>query len=353
MKRTRFRSNLWVLITLTVCLRFAGALDVTASASDQITLMPDDEGAAPLSYRLVWSAEPGMRYQLQQSQDLKNWTTVAGYPVTASGMAEQYRLQATTNYMFYRVLPMNPESSNSVPGMVWIGPGTFMMGSPLFEYKRRGDELPHTVTISRGFWMGKYEITQEEYQALMGANPSVFTGDLKRPVEYVTWNDATNYCGKLTVQERAAGRLPTGYVYRLPTEAEWEYACRVGTTTATAFGYRLSSTQANFDGNYPYDYGAEGPYLGTTTKVGSYAPNAWGLYDMHGNVWEWCWDWYGSYPGGSVTDPKGPNTGSYHVYRGGSWFNYGESCRSAFRSGSWPDYGNSDVGFRVVLAPGP
>jgi formylglycine-generating enzyme required for sulfatase activity len=251
---------------------------------------------------------------------------------------------------FYEVQVM-VTAPQLVANMVWIEPGTFVMGSPTSEAGRYDDENQHTVSISQGFWMDKYELTQVQYQAVMGNNPSWFAGDLNRPVEQVSWYDATNYCGKLTAQERVTGRLPAGYVYRLPTEAEWEYACRAGTTTATAFGNNLSSTQANFNGEHPYNEGAEGLYLHKTTKVGSYALNGWGLYDMHGNVDEWCWDRYGSYPALSVTDPKGPSSGWYRVIRGGSWGNYGGSCRSAFRGGYSPDSRHDNVGFRVVLAP--
>jgi len=248
--------------------------------------------------------------------------------------------------------PLNPD----LPGLVWIPPGTFTMGSPATEPDRWGDKGPQTiVTLSRGFWLGKYEVTQREYLAVMGTNPSYFTGDLDRPVEQVSWNDATDFCGRLTARERAAGRLPVGYEYRLPTEAQWEYACRAGTTTATAFGNSLSATQANFHGDYPYNGGARGPYLGRTTKVGSYAPNGWGLHDMHGNVWEWCLDrWSDALPGGRVTDPKGPDSGSYRVGRGGGWGGLGQFCRSALRSGNGlGNRGNYGVGFRAALVAVP
>jgi formylglycine-generating enzyme required for sulfatase activity len=213
------------------------------------------------------------------------------------------------------------EDRYSVEGMVWIPPGTFVMGSPAGEVDRQGDEGPATeVVLTKGFWLGKHEVTQREWEGVMGSNPSQFKGDPDLPVEKVSWGEAMEFCRKMTVRERGAGRLPKGYEYSLPTEAQWEYACRAGTRSATAFGDALSSTQANFDGNYPYNGGAKGPYLGKTAKVGSYAPNGWGLYDMHGNVWEWCLDWYSDkLPVGSVTDPRGPSSGSYRVKRGGGW----------------------------------
>jgi formylglycine-generating enzyme required for sulfatase activity len=242
------------------------------------------------------------------------------------------------------------------------------MGSPDSEPARWNQEGPQTrVTLSQGFWMGKHEVTQGEYLAVMGSNPSYFTTangygtDLSRPVETVSWHEAVAYCAALTARERAAGRLPAGYEYRLPTEAQWEYACRAGTTTPFHYGNALRSGMANFYGPYEYPpcggstwycYNPSGIYLGRTTSVGSYAPNAWGLYDMHGNVWEWCQDWYGVYGGVPVTDPQGPATGSYRVFRGGGWDSYANYCRSAFRYGGNPACRGSSIGFRVVLAPG-
>jgi formylglycine-generating enzyme required for sulfatase activity len=234
------------------------------------------------------------------------------------------------------------------------------MGSPTNEVDSDNDERPQTVvTLTRGFYMSKYETTQREYLAVMGTNPSYFPGDTNRPVEQVSWDDATNYCGRLTARERLAGRLTNGWVYRLPTEAEWEYACRAGTTTAFHYGSALRGGMANFYSYYEYDAAmgdiyVSNPvsYLDRTTAVGSYQPNAFGLYDMHGNVWELCQDWFGVYQGGSVTNPTGASSCSPRVCHGGGWNSDGENCRSASRDDRAPGYRSSDLGFRPVLAPG-
>ena len=261
---------------------------------------------------------------------------------------------------FYRAVSIVPPADTN---LVFIQPGTFTMGSPLDEAERNSKENQHTVTISRGFWMGKYLVTQGEYVAVVGSNPSYFTSangypdDLTLPVEEVTWNDATNYCALRTQQERAVGKIPTNFVYRLPTESEWEYAARAGTTTAFYSGSTLQSGQANFNATYEYDattgsiFNSAGINLQMTTPVGSYDPNGWGLYDMIGNVWELCADWYGNYPSGSVVDPQGASTPSYRVIRGGDWFDHGVYCRSAERNiVSSQTFKYSNIGLRVVLA---
>ncbi len=241
---------------------------------------------------------------------------------------------------------LNVDLSDGVSlDLVWIPPGEFMMGSPESEEERRDDETQHLVTISSGFWMGKYEVTQGQYERIVGKNPSKFRGpDL--PVEQVSWDDVQKFCRKLQ------GRLPrelAGKTARLPTEAEWEYACRAGTTTPFHYGDSLDSSMANFDGNNPYGGGRKGEYREQTTPVGSFRPNAWGLYDMHGNVLEWCTDWYGEYPSGAVTDPTGPGSGERRVVRGGGWFNLAGFCRSAFRFLNGLDARYYFIGFRVVV----
>ena len=227
-----------------------------------------------------------------------------------------------------------------------IPAGKFLMGSPATEKERSPNETQHEVTLTQGFWMGVYEVTQAQYEQVMGKNPSEFKG-ATLPVETVSYKDALAFCKKLSdlPAEKAAGRK-----YRLPTEAEWEYCCRAGTSTPFHFGNELNGTQANCDGNNPYGTTKKGPYLEKTSPVGSYPANAWGLYDMHGNVWEWCQDWYGDYPKQSVTDPRGPEVGSICVSRGGSWYNEAAGCRSANRYWYDPSIRNSGVGFRLALS---
>jgi formylglycine-generating enzyme required for sulfatase activity len=238
--------------------------------------------------------------------------------------------------------------------MVFIPPGTFQMGSPTNEVDRRDWEGPQTaVTISRGFWMGKYEVTQGAYLAVMGRNPSWFTTsngyaeDLTRPVEQVSWFDARDYCATLTQRERAAGRIATNSVYRLPTEAEWEYACRGRTSTRFSYGDDPGYTNLS---NYAWYLDNCGK---TTHPVGQKLANPWGLYDMHGNLSEWCQDrWSNRLAGGSSVDPQGSGTYSGRVIHGGSLGTFARSCRSANRSFDDRFGRYSYIGFRVVLAPG-
>ena len=239
--------------------------------------------------------------------------------------------------------------SNTVSlDMIWIKPGTFTMGSPENELGRSDDEVQHQVTLTKGYWLGKYEVTQAQYEAVTGSNPANFKGS-NRPVENVNWFDAVNFCEKLTEIEKAAGRLPEGYEYTLPTEAQWEYACRAGTAAALNSGKNLSdeSECSEMDEVGWYGYNSDNE----THSVGQKMPNAWGLYDMHGNVWEWCLDKYEDYPTSSVTDPVGPDTGVHRVKRGGSLDLIAGSCRSAYRNSYSPEGRDFIFGFRVALAP--
>ncbi len=242
--------------------------------------------------------------------------------------------------------------------MVSIKPGVFTMGSPSSEQGRDSDEKEHRVTISKPYYMGATEVTQGQWRAVMGGNPSSFKGD-NLPVERVSWFDAVKYCNELSQKEglTSAYKINGESVtwtrsadgYRLPTEAEWEYACRTGTTTPFNTGGCISTDESNYDGNYPLSGCTKGRYRKKTVSVGSFSPNAWGLYDMHGNVREWCWDWYGKdYPGGSETDPAGPAGGFRRVSRGGGWSSYARYCRSANRYGNTPGYSINYLGFRLV-----
>ena len=227
--------------------------------------------------------------------------------------------------------------------MVQIPGDTFMMGSPDNEQGRSNDESPqHRVTVPT-FFAGKYAITQAQWEAVMGNNPSDFKGE-KRPVENVSWDEAVEFCKKLS--------QTTGKKYRLLSEAEWEYACRAGTTTPFHFGETITPELVNYNGNYPYGKAAKGKYRQETTDVGSFPPNAFGLYDMHGNVWEWCSDeWHDNYSG-APTDGSSWETGGseYRVLRGGSWYRFAVDCRSAYRRRYSAGYRSSSIGFRVALA---
>ena len=215
---------------------------------------------------------------------------------------------------------------------VLIPAGQFSMGS----VAGNSDEQPvHEVTISQPFYLGVYEVTEADWSRVMGGNK----GSSTRPVLDVSWDDAVSFCAKLSAlpAERAAGR-----VYRLPTEAEWEYACRAGTTTAYSFG-----DDASLLVDFAWFGGNSG---GQTHPVGQKKPNPWGLYDMHGNVWEWCSDRYGNYASGAVTDPQGLASGSNRVLRGGSWNNTTRNCRSANRNRNNPSNRNDNNGFRLALS---
>jgi len=241
-------------------------------------------------------------------------------------------------------LPLEVKAART--GIVFrlIPTGTFTRGSPSSEAQRDNDETSHQVTLTKPFYCGKFEVTQGQWQQVMGNNPSHFksTG-ADAPVETVSWEDCQAFLKRLCQMEGVAEGT-----YRLLTEAEWEYACRAGTQTPFAYGNDLDSTMANFDGNYPYGSGRKGQYRQTTVAVGSFRPNAWGLYDMHGNVYEWCQDWYGTYPSGSVTDALGPRSGGFRVFRGGGWHGSAGYCRSANRYGSTPGGRYQNLGLRLA-----
>ncbi|MDR2366568.1 MAG: formylglycine-generating enzyme family protein [Deltaproteobacteria bacterium] len=245
-------------------------------------------------------------------------------------------------------------------GFVLVKGGTFSMGSPGEEPERGQDETQRPVTVG-DFYLAPSEVTQREYAALMGNNPSATKGE-DLPVENVTWFDAVRYCN---IRSEHEGFKPVYTIdgetvtwnrdadgYRLPTEAEWEYACRAGTTTPFNTGKTITERQANFYNHYGYDNDSSGrvigSYIGKTAPVNSYSPNPLGLFDMHGNVGEWCWDWYGAYAVGAQTAPSGPETGTYRVVRGGGWNDFPKHVRSAYRSPMPPVNGVFNIGFRLA-----
>ena len=268
--------------------------------------------------------------------------------------------------------PTTPTASNAQGQQVndqllLISGGTFSMGSPSTERQRQADERQHTVTVS-SFYLDPYEVTQADYNKVMGRTPSHFRGD-DLPVDSVTWYDAVAYCNKLS---ESRGLTPVYTIsgtsvtwdrsangYRLPTEAEWEYAARAGTTTIFYDGNQITSDNANFEGSYPYLI--EENYVtrrdpsvvtsrnrGTTIAVNSLTPNSFGLYNMYGNVSEWCFDYYGQYSEAQTTDPVGPSSGSLRINRGGGYNDFAKQLRSAYRSATTPDTTEQNLGFRVA-----
>ena len=237
--------------------------------------------------------------------------------------------------------------------LCWCPPGRFLMGSPASEPGRRSDEAQVDVTLTKGFWAAKFEVTQGEWQRFGGEPPErPLTDQFGRgddvPMYWVSYLAAERFCAQLTQAAARSGLLPTGWTFRLPTEAQWEYACRAGTTTATAFGNALNASRANY-----------GKTLGRSVPAGRYAANAWNIHDMHGNVWEWCRDWYHArLPGGvdpdlsDVTGVPNRDGSSSRVRRGGAWIEDAEFCRSATRLRYEPERASDHIGLRVVLAQG-
>ena len=245
--------------------------------------------------------------------------------------------------------PRDPprDFTNSI-GMkfVWIPPGAFLMGSPKEEEGRGADEIQHKVTLTKGFYMGVHLVTQEQWQAVMGNNRRGPYGEKNLPVSGVSWDDCQQFIKNLREKDKNP--------YRLPSEAEWEFACRAGTTTPFHFGETISTDQANYNpfmAISAYGKGKKGVYRRKATPVGTFPANAWGLHDMHGNLRQWCQDWYGDYPQKEVLDPQGPEKGEGRVVRGGSWLDSPEECRSARRTGVNPGWGgNNGNGLRVCFS---
>ena len=367
MRRSRLAA-FFPLITLA-----AGFPELSASAQTPLGLsLQINSGATELTI----TGAAGATCQIQWTDNLSvtsHWSHLEHAVLSGQDyLLTDSTVPATSRY--YRAV-WTPNTN-----LVWIPPGVFTQGSPTNELHRSSIEGPQmTVTISRGFWMGKYEVTQGDYVAVMGTNPSYYNGDrsgppdndqdygvdLSRPVEMVTWFDATNYCAKLTAQERAAGRIPTNSTYRLPTESEWEYACRAGTTTRFYYGDDLDYTNL-FQYAWYYDTSDL-----QTHSVGQLLPNAWGLYDMAGNVWEWTTDWYQEHSQiphsccASFNPKGGDREQSYDpqfpavriprkVIKGGSFLCSANYCRRYRPAARFPepiDSSTSNIGFRCIVRP--
>jgi formylglycine-generating enzyme required for sulfatase activity len=332
---TRFRGRTQVFSALLVTiLSFAQRAFPQASAVLNVQLF------AGLSI----TGTIGSVYSIQYATSLattNNWNGLTNITLLSSPFLWIDTTAPVAQHRYYRAEFVQPPTPTN---MVWMPPGTFMMGSPTNEAGRDIGETQHLVLLTKGFYIGKFLVTQSNYVSVIGYNPSYFTNDLARPVDSVTWYEATNYCYQLTKQEQETGRLPTTWSYRLPTEAEWEYACRAGTTTAFSYGYDPNYARLGY---YSWYFENSG---GSPHQVGTKLPNPWGLYDMHGNVYEHCSDFYAPYDLSIVTDPKGPSTGSNHVVRGGTFNGIDAFVRSASRSAVIPSWIHSDTGFRVVLA---
>jgi formylglycine-generating enzyme required for sulfatase activity len=291
---------------------------------DNAPLLPEllslsDESVKPTPTLCIHTGQQQMRFERLAT------------PSWATGMGQD-------NYGLYADLELN----GIIQRFRWINPGTFTMGSPTNEPERSDSELQHKVTLTHGYWLADSACTQALWLAVTGGNPSRFQENTNNPVENVSWDDVQAFIQRLN-QSRP------GLLARLPSEAEWEYACRAGTTTPFSFGDNITTEQVNYNGDYPYAGAAKGEYRKKTVAVKSLSANPWGLYEMHGNVWEWCADWFGEYEQAAVIDPPGPTEGSYRVLRGGSWYVRARITRSAYRSRSDSD-GRYDLnGFRLAL----
>jgi len=247
---------------------------------------------------------------------------------------DKYTESAKVRVIASDSLPQGPRLGPD--GFVWIPPGNFVMGSPVSEGGEDRERPQHEVIIFPGFWMCDHEVTQKEYETIMGSSPALFKGE-SRPVENIKWSEAAEFCKRLTNRERLSGKISNSESYRLPTEAEWEYAARAGTTTAR---YNEVSKTAWIDSNSG----------GETKSVKLKQANPWGLYDMLGNVWEWVWDLAELYPANSVVNPVGAECCSNHLFRGGAWSQPAGRARAAQRYEMWGDGSSSDLGFRIVLS---
>jgi formylglycine-generating enzyme required for sulfatase activity len=306
---------------------------------------------------LTVTSAVGNTWSIQYANSLaptNAWFVLTNLTLTATQARAADTSSPVPGRRFYRAAFVLTLTNAVTTDLAWIPPGTYVMGSPSNEVGRLADETQHIVTLTAGLYMSKHLVTQGEYLAVMGVNPSYFNGtqgsmnygtDLSRPVETVSWYLASDYCGQLTTQQQQSGQIPTNWLYRLPTESEWEYACRAGSTNEFSYGADPDYTNLV---NYAW-YDADSTNM--TQDVAQLLPNGFGLYDMEGDVFEWCEDGYGPYPAGPVTNPQVPSEGSETVFRGGSWAYGPMDCRCAGRYSADPVDKFNFLGFRVVLAP--
>jgi formylglycine-generating enzyme required for sulfatase activity len=371
------------------------ACDGNSESPQLYTVTFDANGATSGTVPAVQEASAGSRITLRGMGSLeKTGYIFGGWNTNTSGAGTYYHANG-----FYTVTATNVilhakwtliEIVASDDGMTLIPAGTFIMGSPANQPGHLNIEIQHEVTLTRDFYISQYPVTQAEYQAVMGTSPSGCitpsgneTNTDNRPVETVSWYDALVFCNKLSISKGLSpayrinnstnpadwGTVPTSIIptssdaawnavqivggsdgYRLPTEAQWEYACRAGTTSAYNWGTDYINTDlTNYHASFlDNNNTVAGRSLNRTAEVGSYAPNAWGLYDMHGNVWEWCWDWYKNFTGEAQADPAGASSGSDRITRGGSYSYTSNYLRSANRAGSYPSRRDSSLGFRII-----
>jgi len=351
-----------------------GLLTMASCLDDQVSLEWDAKKQGLFTYWLCQGLNGGVNAEVDRDRDaLIDSSELYRYVFnhvqeTAAEMAREQTVVLRPSEDWRGVAVLARVERGTKPGprpgdlltnslgmkLAYVPAGEFSMGSPPDEAERGDDEAPHRVRITRGFYIGLYEVTQSEYQRVMRDNPSLFSASAagtdpgRFPVEQVRWTDAVRFCEVLSsvADEKGAGRK-----YRLPTEAQWEYACRAGTTTPFHFGAACNGEKANCDGTFPYGGAPYGEYLERPTTVGSYPPNRFGLYDMHGNVWEWCQDGYRQdYQSLDADDPLSSD-GSERVLRGGGWYNRPSHCRSARRNASGPATRERFNGFRVVCEP--
>ncbi len=300
------------------------------SVPELLTVSAQESSVSQLSANTHLSQDTPWLSSPAETDELVDTSVQASAPVTTLPMADIPSPQIQTFGL----------GSGIKLEMVFIQGGSFHMGSESGGQYWYAEESPVHMVELDSFWIGKFEVTQAQYKAIMKTNPSEFKGD-NLPVDLVSWDGAVEFCQKLSKR--------TGKTFTLPTEAQWEYACRAGTTSLFAFGDCLSTQDANYDGDYPVEGCLSGPYRGAPWDVGSGRANAWGLYDMHGNVWEWCLDRLSPYSPDSQHNPISSSSSSYRVYRGGSWYDRAESCRSTYRHGYIQPFTYMNLGFRVVM----